>query len=277
MRSPSTFECFIISEREFTVCGDIHGQYYDLLNIWDKNGYPSKEKPYLFNGDFVDRGSFSVECILALFIYKLHDKDCLYLNRGNHEGRGMNKLYGFEGEVKAKYDGDTFDLFSYAFDRLSLCHILNKQVMVCHGGLFEKDGVKLEDIEKIKRNRDIPEKGMFTDMLWSDPCKVSGRIPSKRGVSIQFGPDVAAKFLDENGLKLLVRSHEVKDEGYEVEPGGRVITVFSAPKYCDQMTNKGAYVKFKGSEMTPHFVKFESSPHPPIPAMHYARRGSFLR
>lgn len=181
----------------------------------------------------MDRGSFSVECILALYIYKLHNPNCIYLNRGNHEGRNMNKLYGFEGEVKAKYCGDTFNLWSHTFDRLSLCHVLNKQVMVCHGGLFEVDGITLDDIAKIKRGIDIPDKGIFTDLMWADPCKSKGRIPSKRGVSIQFGPDVAAKFLDDNGLKLLVRSHEVKDEGFEVEPEDRVITVFSAPNYCD--------------------------------------------
>jgi serine/threonine-protein phosphatase 5 len=148
------------------------------------NGLPSEENPYLFNGDFVDRGSFSVECILALYIYKLHNPKCMYLNRGNHEGRNMNKLYGFEGEVKAKYCSDTFNIWSFSFDRLSLCHILNKEVMVCHGGLFEVDGVTLADINNIKRNRDIPDKGLFTDMMWSDPCKEKGRVPSKRGVSI---------------------------------------------------------------------------------------------
>lgn len=90
-------------ENKFTICGDIHGQYYDLLNIWGTNGFPSTENPYLFNGDFVDRGSFSVECILALYLWLLANPKCMYLNRGNHEGKNMNKLYGFEGEVKHKY------------------------------------------------------------------------------------------------------------------------------------------------------------------------------
>ena len=182
------------------MCGDIHGQFYDLLNIFKMNGDPSAETPYLFNGDFVDRGSFSVECILALYFYKLMDPDCIYLNRGNHEGRNMNKLYGFEGEVKAKYCDRTMSLFSYSFDRLSLCHVLNKKVFVVHGGLFSEDGVRLEDIAKIKKGRDIPESGPFCDMLWSDPGKTNGRVPNKRGVSIQFGPDVAKRWLDENKL-----------------------------------------------------------------------------
>jgi serine/threonine-protein phosphatase 5 len=186
------------------VCGDIHGQYYDLLNIFSKNGYPSAETPYLFNGDFVDRGSFSVECILALYIYKLMEPNCVFLNRGNHEGRNMNKMYGFDGEVKAKYCNTTLDLWAHSFDYLTLCHVLNKKVFVVHGGLFAEDNVKLEDIAKIKRGRDIPDSGPFCDMLWSDPCKVNGRIPSKRGVSIQFGPDIAKTWLNANNLGTVI-------------------------------------------------------------------------
>lgn len=94
------------------------------------------------------------------------------------------------------------------------------------------------------------------EILWSDPCKLPGRQPSKRGVGLSFGPDVAKRFLDDNNLELLVRSHEVKDEGYEVEADGKVITIFSAPNYCDQMNNKGALIRFKGSEMKPNFVQY---------------------
>ena len=89
---------------ELTVCGDVHGQYYDLLNIWEINGYPSETNPYLFNGDFVDRGSFSVEVIMALFAWKLLYPTKVFLARGNHETTNMNKLYGFEGEVTSKFE-----------------------------------------------------------------------------------------------------------------------------------------------------------------------------
>lgn len=267
---PSLVEITIPDDEEFTVCGDIHGQYYDLLNIFKANGYPSEKNPYLFNGDFVDRGSFSVEVMITLFAWKIYNPNCIHLNRGNHEGRNLNKLYGFEGEVKAKYDVDTMGFFSEIFCHLPLCYVLNKQVMVVHGGLFGKDGVTLEDIKKIDRVREPPEDGLMCDILWSDPVKTNGRHPSKRGVSLGFGPDVAKRFLDENKLKLLVRSHEVKDGGYEVEADGRVITIFSAPNYCDQMKNKGAWIRFKGRDMEPKFTQFEAVPHPNIPPMKYA-------
>jgi serine/threonine-protein phosphatase 5 len=98
-------------EEEITVCGDIHGQYYDLLNIFELNGVPSKENPYLFNGDFIDRGSFSVEVILCLLSWKVLYPNHFFMSRGNHETSNLNKLYGFYGEVKAKYDQKVYDLF----------------------------------------------------------------------------------------------------------------------------------------------------------------------
>lgn len=120
-------------------------------------------------------------------------------------------MYGFEGEVKAKYDVKTYELFSQLFCYLPLSHVINKKVMVCHGGLFAKDGVKLHDIKAVNRQREPPDEGIMCECLWSDPTDLNGRHPSKRGVGVQFGPDIAEKFLNDNGLKLLVRSHEVKD------------------------------------------------------------------
>ena len=106
----------------------------------------------------------------------------------------------FEGEVVHKYDSTTYDLFCDIFCYLPLVYVLNKRVMVTHGGLFAKDGVKLDDIRKIDRFREPPEDGLMCELLWSDPHPQNGRHPSKRGVGVQFGPDVSHKFLDDNGL-----------------------------------------------------------------------------
>ncbi|EAR82479.1 serine/threonine protein phosphatase superfamily protein, putative (macronuclear) [Tetrahymena thermophila SB210] len=258
-------------DEKLTVCGDIHGQYYDLLNIFSLNGNPSPSNPYLFNGDFVDRGSFSVECILTLIAWKVHNPNVIHFTRGNHESKNMNKMYGFEGEVIHKYDSKTMEFFSDFFQNLPLCYVLNKKVMVNHGGLFSNDGVTLEDIRAIDRYQEPPDTGLMTDLLWSDPVKQNGRHPSKRGISIGFGPDVAQKFLADNKLELLVRSHEMKENGYEIEADGKVITVFSAPNYCDQMGNKGAYIIFKGSDMKPDIKTFSAVEHPKVPPMAYSR------
>ena len=252
-----------------TVCGDTHGQYYDVLNIFALNGLPSKNNPYLFNGDFVDRGSFSVEVILLFLLFKLSDPDCIHLHRGNHETKNMNKIYGFEGEVKAKYDDKIFDLFLEVFSFLPLASVVGGKVFVTHGGLPTEPDVTLADIRKIKRGCEPPNFGLMSDLLWADPQPFPGKSPSKRGVGYSFGPDITESFLKLNGLQLLVRSHEVKDEGYLVEHGGKTITVFSAPNYCDSMGNKGAFIHFDET-CEPKFTQYEAVPHPNIRPMAYA-------
>lgn len=252
-----------------TVCGDTHGQYYDVLNIFEMNGFPDRTNPYLFNGDFVDRGSFSVEVILTYLLFKLHDPECIYLTRGNHETKNMNKIYGFEGEVKAKYDDKIFQLFLEVFEWLPLAAVVGGKVFVTHGGLPVDATVTLDDIRKIKRGMEPPEQGLMSDLLWSDPQPFNGKAPSKRGVGFAFGPDITRAFLQRNGLNLLVRSHEVKEEGYLVEHGGKTVTVFSAPNYCDTMGNKGAFIHFDAS-LVPKYTQFGAVPHPKVRPMAYA-------
>ncbi|XP_035205647.1 serine/threonine-protein phosphatase 5-like, partial [Stegodyphus dumicola] len=269
-QTPTMVEVTIPGDSKFTVCGDIHGQYYDLLNIFEMNGLPSESNPYLFNGDFVDRGSFSVECIFTLFGFKLLYPNHFFMSRGNHESQTMNQMYGFEGEVKAKYSAQMADLFTEVYNWLPLCHLLNNRVLVMHGGLFSEPGVTLNDIRQIDRNRQPPEKGLMCELLWSDPQPQRGISPSKRGVGVQFGPDVTEEFLSKNNLDYIIRSHEVKAEGYEVTHNGKCITVFSAPNYCDTMGNKGAFITMKGKDMKPNFVTYSAVPHPNVKPMAYA-------
>jgi len=123
----------------FTVCGDVHGQYYDLLNIFDMNGLPSATNPYLFNGDFVDRGSFSLEIIVLFLALKLVYPHYFHLLRGNHESTNMNNIYGFQGEVQEKVDkGKAMELFTEVFCYLPLAAVIGKKVLVVHGGLFSQ-------------------------------------------------------------------------------------------------------------------------------------------
>ncbi|KAK2712350.1 hypothetical protein QYM36_011140 [Artemia franciscana] len=183
MAKPSLIDVSIPESSKFTVCGDIHGQFYDLLNIFDLNGVPSESNPYLFNGDFVDRGSFSVECIFVLFGFKLLYPDHFFMARGNHESKTMNQMYGFEGEVKAKYNAQMAELFTEVYNWLPLCHCLNGRVLVMHGGLFSKDGVKLDDIRKIDRNRQPPDEGGNQIRQPPDECK-SVSVPQQDNTAI---------------------------------------------------------------------------------------------
>jgi serine/threonine-protein phosphatase 5 len=266
----SLYHINVPADKEITVCGDTHGQFYDLLNIFKLNGMPSEENPYLFNGDFVDRGSFSCEIILSLLAFKVACPSSIHLTRGNHESRDLNKMYGFQGEVKAKYNETLFELFQEVFNWLPLAAVINNKVIVVHGGIPSQDGVKLADIEKINRNCPIPPDGIMCDLLWADPQKAQGKGVNKRGVSYTYGPDHTKRFLDENQLELLVRSHEVKMDGYEVEADGRLVTLFSAPNYCDSVNNKGALIRFKGSDMKPNYIQFSAVPHPNVKPMAYS-------
>ncbi|XP_062008989.1 serine/threonine-protein phosphatase 5 isoform X2 [Rosa rugosa] len=272
---PSLVDINVPNGNHFTVCGDVHGQFYDLLNIFELNGLPSEENPYLFNGDFVDRGSFSLEVILTLFAFKCMSPSAIYLARGNHESKSMNRIYGFEGEVQSKLSEKFVELFAEVFCCLPLAHVINGKVFVVHGGLFSVDGVKLSDIRAINRFCEPPEEGLMCELLWSDPQPAPGRGPSKRGVGLSFGGDVTKRFLQDNNLDLVVRSHEVKDEGYEIEHDGKLITVFSAPNYCDQMGNKGAFIRFEAPDLKPNIVTFSAVPHPDVKPMAYAN--NFLR
>nr|CAD1842223.1 unnamed protein product [Ananas comosus var. bracteatus] len=279
---PTLVDITVPNGHHFTVCGDVHGQYYDLLNIFELNGLPSEENPYLFNGDFVDRGSFSVEVILTLFAFKCMCPTAMYLSRGNHESKSMNKIYGFEGEVKSKLSEIFVELFAEVFCCLPLAHVINEKIFVVHGGLFSVDGVKLSEIRAIDRFCEPPEEDLASCLrlvLCARYFGVTSTSTWKRskqaGCGLSFGADVTKRFLQENNLELVVRSHEVKDEGYEIEHDGKLITVFSAPNYCDQMGNKGAFIRFTAPELKPDIVSFSAVPHPDVKPMAYA--SNFLR
>ncbi|KAG7098779.1 hypothetical protein E1B28_000686 [Marasmius oreades] len=274
------------------VIGDVHGQFYDLLHLYSLTGEPSERHYLLMNGDLVDRGSWSVEVILTAFAFKWLYPTFMYINRGNHEAKDMNSTYGFEGEVKHKHGDQTYKLFAYVFTTLPLATLVNatkppttktpqtilspqgtKRYFVVHGGLFSKDEVTLEDVRKIERVGKQPgQSGLMCELLWTDPQSMPGRGPSKRGVGIAYGPDVSKRWCTSNGVTGIIRSHEVRQDGYEVEHDGLCTTVFSAPNYVDQAGNKGAFIRIDcaGEQK---YTQFEASPHPNVKPMAYVQGG----
>lgn len=198
--------------------------------------------------------------------------------RGNHESRAMNLRYGFYHEIMLKYDIEVMELFWKLFDRLPLGAIIESKVMVVHGGLFETKMVTVDAIQSINRICEPPSSGIMHDILWADPQSSQGRaFNHDRGGGLLFGPDVTKEFLNLNDLDIIIRSHQVRDEGFSVEHGGRLITVFSAPNYCDTMGNKGAIVQFKAPSKKPEFLQFSVSPHPNVPPMAHMRTFQKLR
>lgn len=224
------------------VVGDLHGQYFDFLRIIEMYGAPSRENQYLFNGDFVDRGQFSVEVALALFAMKVAAPSFVHMNRGNHEAGRMNTIYGFLEEAVQKYSSDIFGLFCQAFNNLPLATVINASVFVVHGGLSTKAGLRLHEIADIDRKREPDEQAdmVMLELLWSDPMPRYGIERSPRGGGILFGPDVTERFCQDNNLSCIIRSHEMKQEGYEWHHDDMCLTVFSAPNYCGFCGNSAA-------------------------------------
>lgn len=211
-----------------------------------------------------------MEVILTLLAYKVANPACMHLTRGNHESRSMNQLYGFFGEVKAKLGPSYIEIFRELFCALPLAYCLADKVLVVHGGIPTGPGADLPALRRLDRAREPPDDGPMCEILWNDPQPEPGVTPNKRGVGYAFGPDITKRYLEANNLELVIRSHEVKDEGYEVAHDGYCITIFSAPNYCDQMGNKGAFITFHGDDMVPHFTQFDAAPHPDVRPMQYA-------
>lgn len=158
-KQPPLVHVQIPAKGKLTICGDVHGQFYDLLNIFKTSGFPSESHAYLFNGDFVDRGSFSVEVIITLLAFKVLYPNSFFMARGNHETLSMNSVYGFEGEVKSKYTDLMFKFFTEIFNAMPLCHVIENRVFVVHGGLFSRDDVTLDEIMKVDRFCQPPNEG----------------------------------------------------------------------------------------------------------------------
>ena len=226
-------------EGECTIISDIHGQFNDLFVIFNKHGYPPHQK-YLFLGDYVDRGYQSLETILILLCFKILYPKHIYLLRGNHEAASVNRIYGFYDECKRKCNVSVWKQFIDFFNHLPIAAVLNDRIFAVHGG-FGPDLQTLDQITNIFRPCDIPEEGLLCDLLWSDPTeKMDDFGENERGVSVCYGKNAIASFLDRNGLDLIVRGHLVIEDGYLFHSCKRCVTLFSAPNYCGEFDNVGA-------------------------------------
>jgi serine/threonine-protein phosphatase 2A catalytic subunit len=225
-----------------TIVGDIHGQFPDLLNIFNAMGN-APDTRYVFLGDYVDRGCHSVETIELLVAMKVRFPSHVTLIRGNHESRSVTQVFGFYDEVVHKYgSANVWTYFMDLFDYLPLGCLVGGSVFCTHGGLSPLSST-LDDIRSLHRFDEIPHDGPISDLMWSDPGDELGWGISPRGAGYLFGPDVTAKFNHENGLRLLCRAHQLVLDGYEATHDEQVVTVFSAPNYGGRVGNKGAVMK----------------------------------
>ncbi|TGZ67502.1 hypothetical protein CRM22_004746 [Opisthorchis felineus] len=202
-------------EAPLKICGDIHGQYYDLLRLFEYGSFPP-EANYLFLGDYVDRGKQSLETICLLLAYKIKYPENFFLLRGNHECASINRIYGFYDECKRRYNIKLWKTFTDCFNCLPIVAIVDEKIFCCHGGL-SPDLQSMEQIRRIMRPTDVPEQGLLCDLLWSDPDKdITGWGENDRGVSFTFGGDIVTKFLHNHDLDLICRAHQLSGKPVEL-------------------------------------------------------------
>ena len=230
---------FLELESPINVCGDIHGQYVDLLRILFNVGFPPKVN-YLFLGDYVDRGQHSLESICLLLALKIKFPNNIYLLRGNHESSLINRVYGFYDECKRRLNIKVWKSFIDVFNSMPITGSIDDKILCMHGGL-SKHLTDLDMLRKIVRPTEIPDEGLLCDLLWSDPDRYGSKEwdMNDRGISVIFNSEVVKKFTEKHNLDLIVRAHQVVEEGYEFFASRRLVTIFSAPNYCGEFDNIG--------------------------------------
>ena len=242
------------------IVGDVHGQFTDLMRILKLSGVPP-DTSYLFLGDYVDRGKQSLETMLLLLCYKIKFPDRFFMLRGNHESANVTKMYGFYDECKRRLSTKCWKMFVDVFNTLPIAAIVQDKIFCVHGGI-SPDLKDLKQIERIARPTDIPEEGLFTDLLWSDPDpRVSDWSVNDRGVSVTFGRRNVHDFCSKFNFDLVIRGHMVVEDGYEFFARKKFVTIFSAPNYCGEFQNWGAVMSVTTGLMCsfellkPHGVK----------------------
>ncbi|KAL6950052.1 hypothetical protein ACO0QE_000722 [Hanseniaspora vineae] len=221
------------------IVGDVHGQFQDLIRMFDKCGFPPSAN-YLFLGDYVDRGKQSLETILLLLCFKIKYPENFFLLRGNHECASVTRVYGFYDECKRRCNIKTWKLFVDTFNTLPLAAIVAGKIFCVHGGLSPVLN-SMDEIRHVSRPTDVPDFGLINDLLWSDPTdSINEWEDNERGVSYCYNKVAINKFLNRFGFDLVCRAHMVVEDGYEFFNAHTLVTVFSAPNYCGEFDNWGA-------------------------------------
>lgn len=247
---------------EITIVGDLHGNINDLLRIFTECGYPPKTR-YLFLGDYVDRGENSLEVFLLLVSLKLRYPDCIYMLRGNHETEVLTTGYGFKSEVVRRLKPSVYTMFLDTFHYLPIAAVVDNKIFCVHAGIA-RDVKRLSQIAELEKTYSIATEGIIADLLWSDPAKSKNAedfAKTERGAGAKFGPNPLIKFLEKNGLEMLVRSHETCDKGFmwafekSKNATKKCLTIFSSSNYMNIANTAAVLHVIDGEE--PQIITFK--------------------
>lgn len=248
-----------------TICGDVHGQFHDLMELF-KIGGPCPDTNYLFMGDYVDRGYYSVETVSFLVSMKVRYPNRITILRGNHESRQITQVYGFYDECLRKYgSANVWKMFTDLFDYFPITALVENKIFCLHGGLSPMIET-IDQVRELNRIQEVPHEGPMCDLLWSDPDDRGGWGISPRGAGFTFGQDISEQFNHTNDLTLVARAHQLVMEGYAWSHQQNVVTIFSAPNYCYRCGNQAAIMEVDENNNR-QFLQYDPSVRPGEPTV----------
>jgi len=241
-----------------TICGDIHGQFHDLMELFNIGG-KAPDTNYLFLGDYVDRGYQSVETFCLLLAYKVRYKDRITILRGNHESRTVTQVYGLYDECQRKYGSpNVWKYFTEVFDYLPITALVDNRFFCMHGGLSPSFGA-IDQVKSLDRFAEVPQEGPICDLLWSDPDEKPDWYPSPRGAGFLWNEKHSREFNHKNNIEMICRAHQMMMEGYNETHDENVLTIFSAPNYCYRCGNQAAILEIDENG-NKNYLQFDAAP-----------------
>lgn len=219
-------------EGDVVIVGDIHGNLHDLIRILVSFDWLMKKK-FVFLGDYVDRGSYSLEVIALLLALAIEYPELFILIRGNHEFAGLNGAYGFRDQITEIYNSDLlWKSFNVVFSYMPLACLLNKTIFCVHGGI-SPHLTKASQVRKLARPITDFDSQLVIDLTWADPSEVTATFTSskRQGRSNDFGNCALIMFLETNKYSKVIRGHQFIREGIRTGCNGHLITVFSSSGY----------------------------------------------